>query len=397
MRNSFSWNDGFVYLMKLKDDFVKKYGKQEVYSVKNMAETLGGEFDNFLKNVTIQEKDSIAIVKYSLVKGGNIDIATNPKSIYREFRGLVVDMKNEDIINCPFRKFFNINETEDSAIDIVKQQVNAAKKIEITDKMDGSLISIRAYYDDFFISGTGSIDEKANPRLAEAREMLMDNYKKMIQDYPYTTFIFEQISENDKKIVSYDYSKKGLYLIGMRDVFTGFEWPYSEIQEIAQKYNAFMTKIENISFAQMLKNKDSFKAKEKEGWVIKIDNHRYKFKCDDYVNFAKVLESALSPKYIIENILDDTIDDVIANTPDWCKEEQKKIIESIYAYMRHKVRMIDFYYDKIKDIKDDKAFAITAKEKVAEEYFKYMFVKRKNLPIKFTAKELKKIFDKNAL
>lgn len=396
MRNSFSWNDGFVYLMKLKDNFVKKYGKQKVYSVKNMAETIGGEYDNFLKNVTIQEKDSIAIVKYSLVKGGNIDIATNPKSMYREYRGLVVDMKNEDIINCPFRKFFNINETEDSAIDIVKQQVNAAKKIEITDKMDGSLISIRAYHDDFFISGTGSIDEKANPRLAEAREMLTDNYKKMIQNYPYTTFIFEQISENDKKIVSYDYSQKGLYLIGMRDVFTGFEWPYSEIQEIAQKYNAFMTKIENISFTQMLKNKDIFKATEKEGWVIKIDNHRYKFKCNDYVHFAKVLESALSPKYIIENILEDTIDDVIANTPDWCKEEQKKIIESIYAYMRHKVRMIDFYYDKIKDIKDDKAFAITAKEKVAEEYFKYMFVKRKNLPIKFTVKELKKIFDKNA-
>ena len=61
MRNSFLWNDGFVYLMKLKDDFVKKYGKQKVYSVKNMAETLGGEFDNFLKNVTIQEKDSIAM------------------------------------------------------------------------------------------------------------------------------------------------------------------------------------------------------------------------------------------------------------------------------------------------------------------------------------------------
>ena len=114
LRNSFLWNDGFVYLMKLKDNFVKKYGKQEVYSVKNMAETLGGEFDNFLKNVTIQEKNSIAIVKYSLVKGGNIDIATNPKSIYREFRGLVVDMKNEDIINCTFRKFFNASRQKSS-------------------------------------------------------------------------------------------------------------------------------------------------------------------------------------------------------------------------------------------------------------------------------------------
>ena len=113
--------------------------------------------------------------------GGDIDI-TNPNSIYREMRGIAVNMETEEIVLAPFRKFFNIGQIEEFSFEVFSNQLKKAKSVEITNKLDGSMSSCRYYNGDIMVAGTGSI--------------LVGNYKKMLQDNPNITFIFEYISVN---------------------------------------------------------------------------------------------------------------------------------------------------------------------------------------------------------
>ena len=58
--------------------------------------------------------------------GINTDLFTNPHSIYREGRSLVINLNTEEIVLCPFRKFFNIDEIEETSMSIVQEQMKTA-------------------------------------------------------------------------------------------------------------------------------------------------------------------------------------------------------------------------------------------------------------------------------
>jgi tRNA splicing ligase len=59
----------------------------------------------------------------------------------------------------------------------------------------------------------------------------------MIKDNPYLTFIFEYISLKDIHTVNYKEEQQGLYLIGIRDVTNGKQWFYSDVKEMAKRYD----------------------------------------------------------------------------------------------------------------------------------------------------------------
>ena len=377
------WNNAFNYLMKIKRDYQNRFGSLDTYNVKEMCMKLNtAEYNNFLHCVTITNHEAINLFKYSLVLGGDIDIYNNPLSIYREMRGLAVDMEREQIVLCPFAKFFNIDEIEETSLNVVKSEIKRAKIFEVSNKLDGSMLSVRFYNNQFILGGTGSLHlNHNNPRLDESYDWLTSEYRKMISENPDKTFLFEYISSNDVHVV--EYKEQGLYLIGIRDVSNGHTLFYRDVLDYAKRYNVKTTALEKSSLDKLLLEQKTHKANEKEGWVLRIDDKMYKMKCDDYVKIHSMLSEKSSPKTLIYNIRNGTLDDLLANVPASYRNMSDKIIENIYQYIKIKTRLFDSYWKKVKDISDKKEFAKAVNKQVPKEFQGLMFSKKKGEDFSF--------------
>jgi len=54
--------------------------------------------------------------------------------LLRECRGVVIDVKNEALVNTPFAKFFNMDERPETSKSIIDDKIKKAKKVEFSNK-----------------------------------------------------------------------------------------------------------------------------------------------------------------------------------------------------------------------------------------------------------------------
>lgn len=373
------WNNAFNYLMKIKNDYINIFGSLDTLSIADMCVRLNTkEYRNFLRCVTITNHNEFNLVKYSLILGGDTDLYTNSNSIYREMRGLCIDVLNDEIVLLPFPKFFNINELEETTIDIVKNQIKQANKFEISNKMDGSMLSVRYYNGQFILGGTGSLHLNGNnPRLDECYSWLSDEYKNMIAENADKTFMFEYISQNDIHVVRYAENEQGLYLIGIRDVNNGYICYYDEVVDYARRYGVKTISMEDSSLDDLISMRGNYKAKEKEGWVLRVDDHMYKIKCEDYIEIHTLLTGKSSPKTIIRNVIKDTVDDLIANVPSAYRKNIDTILQNVRLYLSIKVNQFEEIYKQYENIESDKDFAIEVNKTCPKEFRGNVFCRRK--------------------
>ena len=360
--------------MNIRNQYIERFGKLDTFSLQEMCERLGN-YDDFLSNVRITVFGTRNLVKYQLV-GGDNDMYTNPNSIYRELRSLVVDMETKDIVLCPFRKFFNVGETEETSIVNVQRLLANAKSVEISNKLDGSMQSARYYNNEVVMSGSQALDEEQSYRLKQGKSWITDNYLQMLKDHQDCTFIFEYISQADKHVVEYDESEQGLYLIGCRRVIDGYQYPYAYLKQLSTQYDIPMTAIEQRSFEEIMNERTKYKSVEKEGWVIRIDDQMFKLKCDDYLQIHRVLSNVSSANVIIRSIADDTFDDMLSRVPESYKERVWKIANIIFDYKKEKEANIHKAYNTYKGIEDKKEFAIVVNQNVPKELRGYIFALR---------------------
>ena len=106
-----------------------------------------------------------------------------------------------------------------------------------------------------------------------------------------------------------------------------------------------MTNIESISFGEMLNKMKTYKSSDKEGWVLNIDGHKIKVKCDDYVQLHRILDKYASVNVIIKNIADDKFDDMISKIPDTYKDRILMIANKIIEYRDNTLNEINEYYN----------------------------------------------------
>ena len=274
------------------------------------------------------------------------DMWDDKDSIYRECRSLVIDLDEEEIVICPFKKFFNLNEVEENNINKVINEIHNAKTFEITNKLDGSMQCTRFYNNKIIMTGSMNLDIKNSWRLQDGISMLTENHKMMIKDNPNYTFIFEYISLKDAHVVIYNKSQEGLYLIGIRNVYTGEELSYNNLKYFANKYNIPMTDIEHIQFDEMLKQMKLYKSSDKEGWVLNIDGRKVKVKCDDYVHLHRILDKLSSINVIIENVAEDRFDDMMSKIPNTHKDRVLQTAKEIIDYKNKANKLIKEYYNK---------------------------------------------------
>lgn len=375
MRNDFNWNPVFNLVMEIKDKYMENHEVNDYNIVKWCKELNEQKFNYFMNGVDTSIEGSFVLFKYSLVKG-EIDIATNKDSIFREARSVVIDIDKEEIVCAPFRKFFNINELGETSIDVVKENIKNASLIEITNKLDGSMQQARFYNGKILLTGSKALSPKHSNNVKDGYTLLTANYVKMISENDKYTFLFEYIAPADAHCVNYHDTHK-LFLIGIRDVYTGYQFTYHEVHDFSKKYNVPMTEFEVKDFDALADECKKYHSDEKEGWVIRVDNNMYKMKCDEYLEIHKFLYHITSTNILIKAVADGYIDDLIAKIPSMQRAKVKQVADIIINFANdfwHKA--VDYYDNAPKN--DDKAFAKYVMTEVPKDYQSVVFSQKNN-------------------
>ena len=338
-----SWNPMFDECIKLKKKYIDYFG--DYVGFKDMIETFrqeGISYNPIFNEVQINQHEDLVLIRYGLHEMGK-GMWEDENSPLREARSLF-NLRTEEMALTPFRKFFNLNEVWETSTEVVEAKIKYCKLFEVSEKMDGSMQSYRWYNGEIVGSGSMALDTKNSFRLEEGFEMLTENHKRMLEDFPTVTFIFEYISEKDKHVVPYDYSKKkGLYLIGARSVIDGEEYSYNVIKDISSCYGIPCCKTYQYNtLSEVLEHLNKMTVKDGEGFVLNIDGHKIKLKCEDYLQLHRLDDKLSSPNVLIQAYAEGTIDDLYANMTPLMKEKNKDVMDTIEKFMykmRHKIDM----------------------------------------------------------
>jgi len=369
----YKWNKPFNMAMRIKSDYERLNGVIDSYNFEKwIAELNKDEYNSFIEPLQVNQFNEFILIRYGLAEMQR-GMWEDKNSIYRQCRSVVIDLKREQLVLTPFRKFFNLNEVEENKIENVLEELKGANVVEISDKLDGSMQSCRYYNNDYFMCGSMALDESNSWRLADGKSMLTEKHKMMIRENENLTFVFEYISLKDSHVVCYTKQDEGLHLIGVIDITNGYEYNYLEVLEIANKYSVDAVSIENKTLEEILELSKTMKSNEKEGWVINIDGHKVKLKCDDYVNLHRMLDVVSSVNVIIQNVADGTFDDLISKVPQIYRGRTMETYNKIIEYLKNTNYIIDKCYSEVYN-KDKKTFMI-AVDKCPKEIRGYLRAK----------------------
>ena len=189
-----SWNPMFDECIKLKKKYIDYFG--DYVGFKDMIETFRQEgilYNPIFNELQINQYGDLVLVRYGLHEMGK-GMWEDKNSPLREARSLVFNLRTEEMVLTPFRKFFNLNEVWETSTEVVEVKIKCCKIFEVSEKMDGSMQSYRWYNGEIVGSGSMALDPKKSFRLEEGLEMLTENHKRMLEDFPTVTFIFENLS-----------------------------------------------------------------------------------------------------------------------------------------------------------------------------------------------------------
>lgn len=261
-------------------------------------------------------------------------------------RGLIMD-GNNNILNNPFPKFFNLGQREDLMIHNLPLEMPS-----ITEKLDGMLgILYEGLGDNPAIATRGAFD---SPHAEWATNWLrlkgysMDDFKR---DH---TYLFEIIYPGNRIVVNYR-SRAELVLLAVRSNDNGSELNHiKEAQELGLSYAKEYSFDDGIDGA--LKYLEKRRGMESEGFVCKYSNGlRVKIKSLDYKRLHKIL-TGISAKDIWISLRDKgNVKDILDNVPDeffkWVKKVEMELTVSKLEIM-NKALTITKEAMKIKDRKE---------------------------------------------
>lgn len=394
-----SWNPVLDKFIEIKNEYKKRIGYITYYykdgytdesetCLERWVSELNGiepfnqylEYEELLSCLELNQCKNMLLIRYgrySNIYDGEEEASGEGlwdryDGFYRECRSIVIDVENDCIILSPFKKFFNINETEETNIENINNLINKAKTVEFSDKLDGSMQSARWYDGKIVMAGSQAVNPDNSWRLTDGYKMINEllGYKDMLVKYPECTFIFEYISLKDAHVVKYTRQQEGLYLIGIRNVIDGKEYDYNTVLGFASRFNIPTTKIFDKTINQVMNELDSKASDEAEGFVINIDGYKVKLKYNDYVHIHKALSKLSSINLIIRNIADDSYDDLLAKLPLAYHDQVKKVATIVVEYINRTEKEVKSYFNNApKENKRD--FMIFVSENVPKEYQGY--------------------------
>lgn len=391
----FSWNPVFNFAIDVKDEYENKFGKAEYreYEIPNdedgtktvtcleyWAYKLADEKAlEKLKYLEVNEMSEFILIRYgkfSSVGEGENEITIEElwdmdNGFYLECRSIVINLKEEEIVTCPFKKFRNLNECPSNEFAVIQEEIRKAKSVEISNKLDGSMQCATWYKDSVFMTGSQAVNPEKSWRLKDGISMLTTNHKKMFESNIGLTFIFEYISLEDAHVVKYEKSQEGLYLIGIRDNYTGEQCSYKSVLKYAEKYGIKTTEVYNKSFEQILEEVKTIKSDVQEGFVINIDGHMIKVKGDDYVQIHRILSKISSVNLVIQSVAENRMDDLLSKVPKAYEQRVYAVANIVNKYISQMEQDV-LYYLHIAPKNDRKEFMIWTEKNVPRKFKSYV-------------------------
>lgn len=384
-----SWNPVFNFVMELKYRYFGYFGRFDYSKSDNMVQYWANalndagvtKYADVLKYVKVIAYNELVLFKYNIIAVHNdkgypdeedtgitiTDLWSMYDGFYRECRGVVIDILNDMLVITPFEKFFNLNEIEETMYDNIIEYMTkngiTMNDLEITEKIDGCIISVRYYNGRTYISGSGSLDPEINHVIGWVDEYIHhnDNISKMIRcgnDSGFMrTYMFECICPLETHVVEYSEDQYGLYLIGIRDVKYGFTLNYDSVIKTAEYYGVKTTKMyKDYTLDDLIAKMDDSVGSTREGFVVNIDQvtgFRIKIKYSDYVQLSAIMNN-LSRNNIVKYVYNNELDDIksILRTKNKLiiLEEIGRCESIISDYERIYKRLVELYYSKVDEM-----------------------------------------------
>lgn len=228
-------------------------------------------------------------------------------AIRRECRGLIFDQAG-NIMARRLHKFFNINEREET----LHHSIDLSQPHIILEKLDGSMITpiqVGPYIR--WATKMGITDVSMNAEVFIAQNPHYVEFADREMDLDHTP-IFEWCSNKNKIVV--EHPKDRLVLLAIRENVSGKYLPYETIVSKAEEYGVDYVKAYPGTVSSMQHLIDTTRSSEGiEGWIIRFDSgHMVKIKGDWYVRIHKNKDLISLEKNLIELIVNEKLDDVLA-------------------------------------------------------------------------------------
>ena len=268
-------------------------------------------------------------------------------------RGLILDLKNKKFLAIPFFKWFNIGEMPETDYEVLKDK----KDFEVSEKLDGFLL-IRFRDPNtgkYHLTTRGSLDSEHG---IYATELMAGNFQDAWLE-PYT-LMFEGIVKKFQIVI--DYTKKpgydqGLYLIGVRQHWSGKLFTYDEVQNMAETLHISTVKTyEFESLDKLLETAKSLPYSE-EGYCIRFqDNILAKVKGTAYLRAHKFI-SHLSDRNLLEACAEGVDKELIEIAPE---EYHEDVVSKINYFKKRATELNNLCYTLYSESPKDsrKEFAI---------------------------------------
>lgn len=265
--------------------------------VKTLKKAVNEETESFMEllekanNKEFTNKESILqhfCTVHTKENGPYVHFIYNAQHMYKhpwdEFyintRALVLDWKKEEVVLYPFDKFFELDEHKSSTLQEVQQKLQNAKLVEVTEKIDGSLIVARYYQGEYFIVSSGSL---VGPHIDIAKRILEQDepLKNMLKEHGDYTFMLEMKNLEIPQLIKYGEDK--LTIIGMRHMNDFRLLSRKEISELASVYGAHVAPLYNLSVDDMLAIMEDPTTSNNEGYILRIDDFLVKMKTKNFI------------------------------------------------------------------------------------------------------------------
>lgn len=269
----------------------------------------------------------------------------------KECRGLILDENNDyAVVARPFDKFFNYGESHAADIDWASSTVD--------EKLDGSLCILYWYDGMWHVATTGTPD--GGGEVSGYSFTFNDLFFRTLGNsrpdeyHSNCTFMLELMSPYNRIVVSHP--KPIVKLIAVRENNTGNYLPMDNLLwrgGVPKRVRSF--KLSSID--KIIDTFDTMSPLEQEGYVVH-DRHgnRIKVKHPGYVAIHHVV-FGLSERRMVDIVLANEVPEVLVSFPE-LSDHIDKIKSKIDAYCDGAIAK----FAEIKDIEDQKTFALTAKD-----------------------------------
>jgi RNA ligase len=299
-------------------------------------------------------------------------------ALRRECRGIVFD-KEGNILRRPYHKFFNLNERDETQF----SQVDLSKPHSILEKLDGSMI-VPYRVNGRIVWGTKMGDtEVASP----VHQFVADNpqYVEFFEacEIHNLSPIFEWMSRKQRIVI--DHPVDRLVLTAIRNINTGQYLSYDEMKvyadvngiEVVNEFPVEGKSIEEICDYVRVQP-------DTEGVVIRFDDgHMLKLKTDDYVRIHKAKDAILKERNVVDLIINEKLDDVMAMLPEEDHIELEKYQTRLLAAMNKTVTDLDTLVHKMQmTFATNKEYALSSVKKTHGRFAQrcvFQFLERREL------------------